>query len=69
MLWSALYLEPGLTAAELAAQYSRHFFGPEVGGSDDGPALLLGLEQNWVGPASSNTAVVCCYCCCHSSSC
>lgn len=54
-LWSALYMEPGLSVETLVDQYSRHFF-PE--GRADGAALLFGLERNWVGDGRTNSAVL-----------
>lgn len=55
-LWSALTMEPSLSAEELARQYARTFFGAE---RESAAALgLLGLERNWIGPAAANGATV-----------
>eukprot|EP01052_Picozoa_sp_SAG31_P003144 SAG31_NODE_118_length_24006_cov_8.219266_4_plen_620_part_00 len=55
-LWSALYLEPNTTTAEVILQYARHFFVADA--AADVQQLLLGLEMNWNGDALVNTAVL-----------
>ena len=59
-VWSALYMEPTLSAEEVASQYSAYFFNSPASPlplSDAGSLLLFGLESNWVGDASENQHV------------
>lgn len=53
-LWSALTMEPGLSADNLTRQYARTFFGAE--NEDSAARGLLGLEKNWVGKAVTSAA-------------
>ena len=54
-LWSALTLEPSLSAENLTRQYARIYFGAENEAS--ATFGLLGLEANWIGRAANNPAV------------
>jgi hypothetical protein len=53
-LWSALTMEPNLSAENLTRQYARTFFGAE--NEEAATAGLIGLEQNWIGRAEANAA-------------
>lgn len=53
-LFSALTMEPGLSAENLTRQYARTFFGAE--NEEAAAAGLMGLEQNWIGRAEANPA-------------
>ena len=53
-LFSALTMEPGLSAENVTRQYARTFFGAE--NEEAAAAGLLGLEQNWIGRAEANPA-------------
>ena len=64
-------MEPDLSVDKLTTQYARHFLQPVLDAagelktdesyenpkSDDGAALIYGLEGNWVGDARTNTQV------------
>ncbi|MCB1103378.1 MAG: hypothetical protein H7A44_08225 [Opitutaceae bacterium] len=54
-LYSALSWDPDRDVRDILRDYSRFYIGERM--TDDFTALLLGLEQNWVGRLADNTGV------------
>jgi hypothetical protein len=56
ILWSGLGWNSKTEPAHILREYSRYFIGPEFEGSFS--KVLFALEQNWVGPISTNADVM-----------
>jgi hypothetical protein len=55
VLWSCLGWDPDMMMEEISREYSRYFIGARHG--QEFANGLLGLEKNWTGRLSTNTAV------------
>ncbi|MEX2514376.1 MAG: hypothetical protein WD398_15845 [Cyclobacteriaceae bacterium] len=54
-IWSQLGWDSGKDPATIVAEYTRFFFGPEVG--DAAARGIFALEENWDGPILENAAI------------
>ena len=55
VLWSQVGWAPKADVRNIMVEYCRFFFGPEI--AEDSADGILGLEQNWVGPALGNKVI------------
>ncbi|SHM78371.1 hypothetical protein SAMN04488057_103313 [Cyclobacterium lianum] len=55
VMWSQLGWDPGKAPATIVAEYTRFFFGAEVG--EEAARGIFALEENWDGPILENPAI------------
>ncbi|MEX2567180.1 MAG: hypothetical protein WD431_14655, partial [Cyclobacteriaceae bacterium] len=54
-IWSGLGWNPDAEVNDILRDYSRYYIGPDY--EDDFAKMLLGLEENWLGPLIGNNSV------------